>query len=166
MALAAQVAVGLQFAQGGGDPGGTLGKPGGEGLDVGWGTLRQRLEVRAEPDGEERELPVLGQVIADHRETVGVAGVVVLEAADVLGRARPPLRVLVARNAGRGVRGHARVLGTHREGLIFLGGQALALGLPSRRGPSHVCGCVVRCAERRASAVAKSSRCGDVHPPE
>ena len=78
---------------------------------------------------------MLGQVVADHREAGGVAGVVVGESARV--------RVVFARGTGLGAWGRARVLRIHREALFFLGGQALALGLPSRRGPSHVCGGVV-----------------------
>ena len=47
---AAQVAVCLQFAQGGGDAGGALGEAEGEGFDVDAGTLGQRLDMQGEPD--------------------------------------------------------------------------------------------------------------------
>ncbi|GGP53056.1 hypothetical protein GCM10010287_19810 [Streptomyces variabilis] len=131
-----QTAVRLQLPQSGGDTGRSLGEARSEGLDVGRGALRQGLEVGAEADGEERQLRVLGQVVADHHEAGGVAGVVVLEPAGAVG----PAGVRVACNPDVGARGRARVLRIHQEGPFFLGGQALALGLPSRRGPSHVCG--------------------------
>lgn len=137
-ALATQVAVGLQLVQGGGDAGRALGEAGRQGLDVGAGAGGEGLDVCAEPDREQRQLRVLGEVVADHREAGGVAGVVVNQA----GVGVPPVRVLLCGNPGVGVRGHVRVLRIHQEGSDFLGGQALALGLPSRRGPSHVCGCV------------------------
>jgi hypothetical protein len=119
MPLAPQVAVGLQLTQGGGDPRGALRETGGEGTDVGSGPRREGLDVHGEADRETGEIAVLGEVIADDREAGVVAGVVVDEAA-------------------QGARGRARVLGIHREASLFLGGQALALGLPSRRGPSHI----------------------------
>ena len=86
VALAAQVAVGLQLAQGGGDTGGSLREAGGERLDVGARAGGQRLEVAAEADREERQLLVLDQVVADHHEAGGVAGVVVGDAAAVATR--------------------------------------------------------------------------------
>jgi hypothetical protein len=52
----------------------------------------------------------------------------------------PLVRVFVGGKPGLGGRGHARVFRVHQEVGAFLGGQALALGLPSRRGPSYVCG--------------------------
>lgn len=132
LALAAQVAVGLQLAQGGGDTGRALGEAGGEGLDVDAGAGGERLDVDAQADRESREGGVLGEMVADHREAGGVAGVVVDQAARV--------GVVFARDTGLGARGRARVLGVHREGCFFLGGQALALGCQSRRGPSYVWG--------------------------
>lgn len=98
----------------------------GEGLDVDARLAGQRLDVDGEPDRGEGELPMLGEMVADDREAGGVRGVDVGDAAGI---------------QRLGARGRARVLGTHREARFFLGGQALALGLQSRRGPSHVCGC-------------------------
>ncbi|MGP4083786.1 hypothetical protein [Streptomyces sp. KR55] len=152
--------MGLQFAQGGGDAGGAFGEAGGEGFDVDAGARGQRLDVQGEPHGNQRELAVLGEVVADHREVGGVPGVVVGEAAGV----GVPVRVPVAGYAGLGVRGHARVLRIHREVLFFLGGQALALGWQSRRGPSHVCGCVALSVGETTGP--ESSRVGDVHSAE
>jgi hypothetical protein len=114
------------------------GEAGGKGLDVDAGACRERLDVHRQPDREQGQLRVLGQVLADHREAGGVTGVVVHQA----GVEVPPVRVFLSGNPGVGVRGHVRVLRIHQEVGAFLGGQALALGLPSRRGPSHVCGCV------------------------
>ena len=132
LAFAAEVAVGLEFVQGGGDAGGALGEAGGEGLDVHAGAGREGLDVHGQSDGEAGERGVLGEVVADHREAGGVAGVVVDETARV--------GMGFARVTGLGAGGRARVLGIHREAAFFLGGQALALGLQSRRGPLHVCG--------------------------
>ncbi|MFF8587335.1 hypothetical protein [Streptomyces althioticus] len=85
-AFAAEVAVGLQFPQGGGDAGGALFEAGGQGLDVGRGAGGERLDVAAEADREERELLVLGEVVADHHEAFGVAGVLVDDTAGVVTR--------------------------------------------------------------------------------
>ncbi|MBD0839091.1 hypothetical protein ICC28_10320 [Streptomyces sp. TRM68416] len=52
-AFAAQVAVGFQFAQGGGDAGGALLEAGGEGLDVHAGTGGEGLDVQGQPDRDE-----------------------------------------------------------------------------------------------------------------
>jgi hypothetical protein len=103
--------VGFEFAQGGADAGRALGEAGGEGLDVDAGAGREGLDVDAQSDGEERELFVLGEVVADHREAGGVAGVVVSEPA----AAGAPVRVVVVGNTGLGVRGGAKVLRIHRE---------------------------------------------------
>lgn len=80
-----QVAVGLQLTQRGGDAGGTLGEAVGEGLDVDAGACGQRLDVHAETNGEQRQLDVLREVVADHREAGGVAGVVVRDAGGMSG---------------------------------------------------------------------------------
>jgi hypothetical protein len=161
-AFTTQVAVGLQFAQGGGDAGGALREAGGQGLDVDAGALGQRLDVAGQTDRQEGEFRVLGEVVADHREARGVAGVVVPEAAARVGL--PLVRVVVGGKPGPGARGRARVLRIHQEGPNFLGGQALALGLQSRRGPSHVCGCVAVSVEPARGR--RSSRVGNVHPGE
>jgi hypothetical protein len=79
-ANAAEVAVGLQFAQSGGDAGAALREAVGERLDVHGGVARQRLDVHGQCDGDERHFRVLGEVVADHREAGGVAGVVVRDA--------------------------------------------------------------------------------------
>lgn len=76
-------------------------------------------------DGREGELAVLDQVVAYDREAVRVAAVDVTDAA----------RRNVRRNLGLGARGRVKLLISHREGLFFLGGQALAVGCQSRRGP-------------------------------
>ncbi|BET48864.1 hypothetical protein RGQ21_38460 [Kitasatospora aureofaciens] len=76
---------------------------------------------------------MLDEVVADHREALGVADVVVDDA-----RERLLVGVVFARCSGRGARVGVRVLGSHREGSDFLGGQALALGSHSRRGPTYV----------------------------
>lgn len=141
--------MGLQLAQGGGDTRRALREAGRERLDVGAGSGGQRLDVAADTDRQEGELRVLREVVADHREAGGVAGVLVCEAGGarsggarvVSGAAGRPCVGLTAANGGPGGRGHAKVLGVHREALFFLGGQALASGLQSRRGPSHVCCC-------------------------
>lgn len=109
-AFAAQVPVGLQLAQGGGDAGRALLEAGGEGLDVDAGALGQGLDVAAEADREEGQFRVLGEVVADHRETFGVAGVLVDEPAGGVG---PPIRVVVGGKPGLGARGRARVLRIH-----------------------------------------------------
>jgi hypothetical protein len=108
---AAQVAVGLQFTQGGGDTGRALREAVGERPDVDAGAAGERLDVDGESDGQRGQLRVLGEVVADHREAVGVTGVVVDHAA----RAGAPARVVFARGTGLGVRVHARVLRIHRE---------------------------------------------------
>jgi hypothetical protein len=159
LAFPPQVAVVFQFTQGGGDTGGALGEATGEGLDVDLGAPGEGLEVDAEPDREEGEFRVLGEVVADHREALGVADVVVEETAAGVGPS--PVRGFVGDRTGLGVRGRARVLGVHQEAPNFLGGQALALGLPSRRGPSHVCGCVALSVGQARGC--ESSRVGDVH---
>ncbi|MFH8972998.1 hypothetical protein [Streptomyces sp. NPDC017890] len=58
---------------------------------------------------------MLGEVVADHGEVGDVSDVVVDDARTGL---------VVAKD-GLGARGHAKVLGTHQEALLFLGGQAL-----------------------------------------
>ncbi|GGW44828.1 hypothetical protein FHS32_003949 [Streptomyces albaduncus] len=85
-AFAAQVAVGLQLAQGGGDPRGAFLEAGSEALDVHRGAGGERLDVAAEADRQERQLLVLGEVVADHHEAGGVAGVLVDDAAGVVTR--------------------------------------------------------------------------------
>src|SRR5690606_21116728 len=77
LAGARQVGVGLQFARGGGDPGRALGEAGGEGLDVDGGAGGEGLDVARQSDRQQGEVRVLGEVVADHREAGGVAGVVV-----------------------------------------------------------------------------------------
>lgn len=49
---AAEVAVGFELAQGGGDTGRAFGEPGGEGLDVDAGAGGERLDVDGESDRE------------------------------------------------------------------------------------------------------------------
>ncbi|MFD1658905.1 hypothetical protein ACFSL4_11980 [Streptomyces caeni] len=70
----------LQIAQPGGDPGASLREAFGERLDVHGRVARQGLDVHGQRDGDQRQLRVLGQVVADHREAGGVAGVVVGDA--------------------------------------------------------------------------------------
>lgn len=100
----------LQLPQGRRDSRLALGEAGRERLDVGAGAGGQRLDVDGEPDREPGQLRVLGEMVADHREAGGVADVDMGDA---------------PRNPGLGARGRARVLLIHREGPIFLGGQAL-----------------------------------------
>jgi hypothetical protein len=52
LAGAAEVAVGFEFAQGGGDTGGAFGEAGGEGLDVDARAGGERLDVDGQPDRE------------------------------------------------------------------------------------------------------------------
>src|SRR5690606_37700099 len=80
LAGAAQVAVRFQLPQGGGDAGGALGEAGGQRLDVDGGAPPHGLDVAGQPDGEQGQLLVLGQVVADHREVLGVPDVVVDDA--------------------------------------------------------------------------------------
>jgi hypothetical protein len=98
--------------------------------------------VDAEADRQAGQLRVLGEVVADHREAGGVAGVVVSQPTGPAVRAVPLVRVFVGGVPGPGAWGRGNVVRIHREACFFLGGQALALGLPSRRGPSYVCGCL------------------------
>lgn len=72
--------MGFELAQGGGDTGRAFGEPCGEGLDVDAGAGGERLDVDGQPDRESGKLRVLGEVVADHREAGGVAGVVVDDA--------------------------------------------------------------------------------------
>ncbi|WP_372481907.1 hypothetical protein [Streptomyces fuscigenes] len=83
--FAAQVVVGLQFAQGGGDAGRALGEALREALDVDARAGGQRLDVHREADGEQREFGVLREVVADHREAARVTGVVVRDAEGAFG---------------------------------------------------------------------------------
>jgi hypothetical protein len=160
----AEVAVGFEFTQGGGDPGHALGEAGGEGLDVDGGARGEGLDVGAESDRQPGQFRVLGEVVADHREAGGVPGVVVDEATAGTGLPGTGFVGRTGRNTGLGARGRARVLRIHREALFFLGGQALALGLQSRRGPSHVCCCVAPSVGQATGT--ESSPVGDVHPRE
>lgn len=57
---------------------------------------------------------MLGEVVADHREAGGVAGVVVDDAGGT--GVSVLVGVVFARDTGLGARGRARVLGIHREG--------------------------------------------------
>ncbi|MFD4648630.1 hypothetical protein [Streptomyces sp. NPDC058441] len=70
---------------------------------------------------------MLHQVVAYDRVVLGVAAVDVTDAA--WGNVRL--------NLGLGARGRVKLLISHREA-FFLGGQALALGCQSRRGPFYV----------------------------
>ncbi len=115
---AAQIAVRLQFAQGGGDPGLPLGETGGEGPDVDEGAAGKELDVDGQADGQQRELGVLGEVIADHREAGAVAGVVVDDTAGACARRGSPRGVVFPAVTGLGVRAGASVLDIHREGLL------------------------------------------------
>jgi hypothetical protein len=105
---AAEVAMGLQVPQGRGDTVPALGEAGREGLDVHGSACGEGLEVEGQPSGDERELGVLGEVVPDHREAFGVAGVVVDQATHA--------GVVFARGTGLGARGRARVLRVHQEG--------------------------------------------------
>ncbi|MFG3528924.1 hypothetical protein ACGF8B_19540 [Streptomyces sp. NPDC047917] len=67
--------MGLQFAQGGGDPGLALREAVGEVLDADPGAVGQRLDVGGESDRDEGQLAVLGEVVAHDREAAGVPGV-------------------------------------------------------------------------------------------
>ncbi len=131
LAGAAQVAVGLQLAQGAGDPGRPLGEPGGQAPDVDGRAAGERLDVHAESDGQQRQLGVLGEVVADHREAGGVTGVVVDDPTADRGRTgtRGALFPVVA---GRGVRARVSVLGIHREGsLPRWSGPRFGIALPA-----------------------------------
>jgi hypothetical protein len=127
--FAAEVTVGLQLAQSGGDADRALGEAGGEGLDVDADARRERLEVYGQADRQERQLLVLGEVVADHREAFGVAGVLVDESARV--------GVVFARDAGLGAWGRARVFRVHQEVFAFLGGAIRKFVPSSVVRPSH-----------------------------
>ncbi len=64
-AAAVEVAVGFEFAQGGGDAELALGEAFGEALDADPGSGGERLDVGGEPDRGEGEAAVLGEVVAD-----------------------------------------------------------------------------------------------------
>jgi hypothetical protein len=68
--------------------------------------------VCRQADCREGELAVLDQVVADDREAFGMAAVDVTDAA----------RGNVRRNLGLGARGRVKLLISHREALLFLGG--------------------------------------------
>ncbi|WP_442819646.1 hypothetical protein [Streptomyces sp. NBC_00841] len=146
--------MGFQLAQGGGDAGLAVREAFGEDLDADLRSGGQRLDVQAEPDREERELPVLGEMVADDREAAGVPGVDVHDT----GRRRG-----APGYAGRGVRGHANLLGIHREGF------ASSVVRPS-------IGIAVPAGGRRMSVVVAASICqptgvnsssvGEPHPCE
>jgi hypothetical protein len=101
-AYAAQVAVGLQLAQSGGDAGAALREALGERLDVHGGVARQGLDVHGQRDGDERQFRVLGEVVADHREAGGVAGVLVRDAVGAGARACAWIRPGVGFVGGNG----------------------------------------------------------------
>lgn len=117
---AAQVARRLQLAQRGRDPHLALREARGEHLDADFRALGQRLDVDGEPDREEGQFAVLCEVVADDREAGRVAGVDVDDTGGRCDVVRRP------GGTGRGARGRDSLLGSHREGLFFLGGQALA----------------------------------------
>ncbi len=72
VADALQVAVDFEFAQGGGDALLAFLAAGGECLDADFGSLRQGLDAYGDPDGGAAEVGVLGEVVADDGEAVGV----------------------------------------------------------------------------------------------
>ncbi|OKI74685.1 hypothetical protein AMK12_34700 [Streptomyces sp. TSRI0395] len=67
-----EVAEGFQFAQGGGDAFLALPAAGGECLDADLDALGQGLDADGDADGGAAEVGVLGEVVADDREAVGV----------------------------------------------------------------------------------------------
>ncbi|WP_374109131.1 hypothetical protein [Streptomyces sp. CC228A] len=80
LALTFQVSGGLQLPKPGGDPLLALREAGGEEPDADPGAVRQGLDVQGEPDGEQAEPPVLGEVVAHDGEVAGVPGVDVNDA--------------------------------------------------------------------------------------
>ncbi|GAB7032766.1 hypothetical protein JCM4914_42270 [Streptomyces platensis subsp. malvinus] len=128
---ARQVAVGLQLPQGPGDAVLALGEAGRQELDADPGAHGQRLDVDGEPDREEGEFAVLGEVVSDDRVAGGVADFDVNDTGSG-GRAG---------NGRRGARGRARVLQSHREALTsWVVRPSIGIRRPGR-GPSHVWSC-------------------------
>ncbi|QYA94762.1 hypothetical protein KZO11_14210 [Streptomyces anulatus] len=123
-----QVAEGFQFAQGGGDAFLALPAVGGECLDADFHALGERLDADGDADGGAAEVGVLGEVVADDREAVGVGDGDVDHAGG--GQRSGNLR--------QGARERSILLGIHREGLDFLGGQALGWDCTPGRGPTYV----------------------------
>lgn len=112
-----QIPVRLQLPQSGGDTRLPFGELRGEGLDADQGSVREGLDVRREADRGQGEVGMLGEVVSDDGELLGLMFVHVTNSES--GAAGS------VRSAGTGARGSARVLLSHREALFFLGDQAL-----------------------------------------
>ncbi|PVC93515.1 hypothetical protein DBP12_21590 [Streptomyces sp. CS014] len=97
--------MGLQLTQGAGDLHLALGEAGGERLDADFRSGGQRLDVDADPDRDEGQLGVLGEVVADDGEPARVRD---HDVNDAGGRDRPG-------NCGQGMGQGVIVLGIHRE---------------------------------------------------
>ncbi len=121
---ALEVAAGFEFAQAGGDQPFTFAALGGEGLDADVRASGEGLDAHGEPDGGEAEFGVLGEVVADDGEAVGVREG---DVDDAPGGERP-------RNLRKGAGEGSILLGIHREAPDFLGGQALDRDSESRPG--------------------------------
>lgn len=120
--------MGFQFAQGGGDELLALREACGEGLDADLGALGERLDAYGEAHGDRAQAGVLGEVVADDGEPVGVRDHDVDHASD---RER-------AGKLCQGARERSILRGIHREACFFLGGQALDRDGCPGRGPTYV----------------------------
>ncbi len=122
--------MGFEFAEGGGDAFLAFAAAGGECLDADFGSLGQGLDEYGDPDGGAAEVGVLGEVVADDGEAVGVRDD---DVDDATGGERSGN---LCQGAGQG----SILLGIHRGSLFFLGGQALDRDCSPGRGPKCV-GC-------------------------
>ena len=144
----------IQLPEGEGDPVPPFREALGEAADVDRGALRQRQDVGGQPDGGQRQLSVLGEVVADDRVPVGLVRPYVGDTGVGGGLPKLPLRA----------HDSVRLLLSHGEGLDFLVGQALALGLQSRRGPMHVWGCDGAWGETARPSGHRATRTPRFHP--
>ncbi|GKQ36531.1 hypothetical protein ALMP_30720 [Streptomyces sp. A012304] len=110
--------------------------------------------MHGEADRQQREFGVLGEVVADHREAGGVAGIVVVETR---------VGVVFARDTGLGARGRARVLRVHREALLpRWSGPRIGMPVPAR---AVACLRLVALSVRQATAL-ESSPVRHIHSRE
>ncbi|MFD4015727.1 hypothetical protein ACFWOK_07600 [Streptomyces sindenensis] len=121
--------MGFEFAQGGGDALLAFLAAGGQGLDADLGALGQGLDAYGESDGGAAEVGMLGEVVADDGEAVGVGDGDVDDATG--GERSGNLR----QGAGEG----SILLGIHREALTSLVARP-SVGIAVPVGGRRMCG--------------------------